>query len=140
MTFIGIDRCTHGGDCTVHPGEGRLHNYDADELRAEVEQWRATFGESALKNAQAVLAERDRLRAQVAFYEGPQKQPGRVTLVPAEQRAPLYAAYQAAKEWAEMNGASYTDDGIIQAAVKAYRAELIAQAKNAAGQAAGVPA
>ncbi|MEV1315321.1 hypothetical protein AB0J14_04470 [Micromonospora arborensis] len=31
-----MDRCTHGGDCTVHPGEGRLHNYDADELRAEL--------------------------------------------------------------------------------------------------------
>jgi len=36
-----MDRCTHGGDCTVHPGEGRLHNYDADELRAEVGQLRA---------------------------------------------------------------------------------------------------
>jgi len=59
-----MDRCTHGGDCTVHPGEGRLHNYDADELRAEVEQWRAAFGESALKNAQNVLAEREQLRAE----------------------------------------------------------------------------
>ncbi len=101
--------------------------------RIEVEQWRAAFGESALKNAQNVLAERNRLRAQVAYYEGPQKQPGRINLVPAEQRAPLYAAYKAAREWAEKNGESYTDDGIIQAAVKAYRAELIAQAKIAAG-------
>ncbi|WP_371409756.1 DUF550 domain-containing protein [Micromonospora zamorensis] len=48
-------------------------------------------------------------------------------LVPAEQRAPLYAAYKAAREWAEKNGESYTDDGIIQAAVRAFDAERRAQ-------------
>ncbi|WP_431895821.1 hypothetical protein [Micromonospora haikouensis] len=41
-------------------------------------------------------------------------------IVPYAERAPLYAAYQAARDWAEQNGESYTDDGIIQAAVKAY--------------------
>lgn len=134
------DRCTHGGDCTLHPESQGLHNYDDADLRAELEQWRATFGENALRDAQRIIAERDQLRAQVAFYGGPQKQPGRVSIVPAEQREPLYAAYKAAREWAEQNGESYTDDGIIQAAVKAYRAELIVQAKATAEQAAGVSA
>lgn len=40
------------------------------DLHAEVQQWRATFGESALKNAADVLAERDRLRDLSAALEG----------------------------------------------------------------------
>jgi hypothetical protein len=33
--YIRGQRCTHGGDCTIHPGTGGLHNYDgtrADQL------------------------------------------------------------------------------------------------------------
>jgi hypothetical protein len=25
---LPLERCTHGGDCTVHPGVGQLHNFD----------------------------------------------------------------------------------------------------------------
>jgi hypothetical protein len=35
----------------------------AEQAEAELEQWRACFGETALKDARGVLAERDRLRA-----------------------------------------------------------------------------
>jgi DNA repair exonuclease SbcCD ATPase subunit len=37
----------------------------AEQLAAELEQWRACFGETALKDARGVLAERDQLRAAV---------------------------------------------------------------------------
>ncbi len=43
-------------------------------------------------------------------------------LMTENERAPLYAAYQAARDEAERCGGSFTDDGIIQAAVKAYAA------------------
>lgn len=58
------DHCTHGGDCPIHPDARGLHDYDVAEMRAELEQWRATFGETALRNAQQVLADRDALRAE----------------------------------------------------------------------------
>jgi hypothetical protein len=50
-------------------------------------------------------------------------------LTTPEERAPLYAAYQAARNEAEEVGGSFTDDSIIQAAVKAYAAELTAQGR-----------
>ncbi|MEU7980521.1 hypothetical protein AB0B63_18555 [Micromonospora sp. NPDC049081] len=105
------ESCAHGVYCQFHPDALGANDQERDRLHAELAA----------------------LRAQVAYYEGPQKQPGRITLVPAEQRAPLYAAYKAAREWADRNGESYSDDGIIQAAVKAYRAELVTQAKQASG-------
>ncbi|GHJ11194.1 hypothetical protein TPA0907_55610 [Micromonospora humidisoli] len=61
-------------------------------------------------------------RAQGVEPEHRDESPRRRTprIVPYAERAPLYAAYQAAREWADQHGESYTDDGIIQAAVKAY--------------------
>lgn len=37
----------------------------AEQAEAELEQWRACFGETALKDARGVLAERDRLREEL---------------------------------------------------------------------------
>lgn len=49
----------------------------------------------------------------------------RVT-TPAE-RAPLYAAYRAARQEARQAGVAYQDDGIVQAAVKAYETAEMAR-------------
>jgi hypothetical protein len=128
----------------VAEDHGDTHDYamvaevpmDPDD---DVNDWRndAEFIAAARTLVPAQADEIVRLRAQIAFYEGPQKQPGRVSLVPAEQRKPLYAAYKAAHDWAEKNGSDHTDDAMIQAAVKAYRTELIVQAKQAASGAGG---
>lgn len=58
----------------------------------------------------------------------PRPAPARVT-TPAE-RAPLYAAYAAARAKAAEVGADYHDDGIVQAAVKAYETEEIARLRR----------
>jgi 3-oxoacyl-(acyl-carrier-protein) synthase len=50
----------------------------------------------------------------------------RASVVPYEQRKPLYAAYRAAHEEAERIGETCSDDRIILAATKAYEAALVA--------------
>jgi hypothetical protein len=32
--FIDVLRCTHGGDCSVHPEAGGLHNFEATAAQA----------------------------------------------------------------------------------------------------------
>jgi hypothetical protein len=31
MRYLVNQRCTHGADCTVHPDDGGMHNYDHSE-------------------------------------------------------------------------------------------------------------
>lgn len=53
--------------------------------------------------------------------------PGGPRFVPYAERAPLYAAYRAARAEADRIGGVLSDDSIIQAGVKAYEAERRAQ-------------
>lgn len=67
-TELEADRAT----LNLRTGQLQAARRHADEYRAErdvarveVRQWQDTFGENALRNASAVLAERDAYRAQV---------------------------------------------------------------------------
>jgi hypothetical protein len=60
--------------------------------------------------------------------EKPRPAPARVTT--AAERAPLYAAYAAARAKADELGVDREDDAIIQAAVKAYETEEIARLRH----------
>jgi hypothetical protein len=50
-------------------------------------------------------------------------------LTTPEERAPLYAAYQAARAEVDRIGGNLSDDSIVQAAVKAYEAKLAEQGR-----------
>ncbi|MFJ8687379.1 hypothetical protein [Micromonospora wenchangensis] len=94
------DRCTHGGDCQIHPDAQGLHDYDVAEMRAELEQWRATFGENALRNAQTILADRERLAGiETAVLH-------MLALAPDEYRQAIVAARAAGSDtdYAKNNG------------------------------------
>ncbi|MFG1846712.1 hypothetical protein [Micromonospora carbonacea] len=112
--------CTHGGDCTIHPTAQGLHNFDADEMRAELEQWRATYGENALRNAQRILADRDRLALiETAVLH-------MLALAPDEYRQAIVAARAAGSDvdYAKNNG----------------RAEMIRIFATGLAERAGMPA
>lgn len=58
MHFMDVLRCTHGGDCSVHPQAGGLHNFEptaVDALREVMAELGAGTSPSVVV---AVVAER----------------------------------------------------------------------------------
>jgi hypothetical protein len=54
---LSTPRCTHGADCTVHPGTGRPHNYDptAREVLEELAVWAKQYNHPATAERVAVI-------------------------------------------------------------------------------------
>ncbi len=59
MTAATTDRCTHGGDCRIHPYAAGLHDYDAAEIESLTDQLAASRAMcDELRDRNTTLAER----------------------------------------------------------------------------------